>query len=258
MADLHVTGHIVGDNYSMEGHGTAGDVAGTLYETPDTQEYPIGTRIVREDGAVFRYGMTAAAITPGKLVSPDLSGSALVDDDNIFSVTAGYNTIGLKSLRIDDAGVSAAVNEWAGATLIITDDTGEGHAYHVKSNTVTASNVTFVELFSPLLVGLDATSDACIVGLPWRELVTATLTDNFPCGVAMASLADNDFGWFQTWGVAAVLCEGAVTINSMVTLGDTIAGAVQVQDAYTEPVVGHSIQAGDDTGYISVMIKLYP
>lgn len=64
------------------------------------------------------------------------------------------------------------------------------------------------------------------------------------------------YGWVQTRGVSTVLQDssgGAFTIGCTVTLSDGTAGACQVMDAYTEPIVGTVIDFGTQNGCHAVI-----
>jgi len=69
------------------------------------------------------------------------------------------------------------------------------------------------------------------------------------------SVTANYYAWVQTRGIATVLSDGAVAIGVNLTLSDGVAGAVQLKDAETEPLVGYACFASDDTGFVGV--KLY-
>ncbi len=267
MPDLHLNGTVVGHNYLMDGKGTVGIV--DIYATPTTQEFPLGTRIVREDGAVFRYTQAAGAMNRGVVASADVSAVGLVDTDAIFAAAgSGFNSTDDNVVRISSTDVSGiAVDIWAGGTLHITDDDGEGYAYHIRSNTVTASNVTDVTLFENLQAALTTDSDGAVTGLQWRESVIANNgSDEVPNGICVATFADNDFGWLQTWGIGTVLCDGVCLAGAPATLSDGVNGAAQdlggggtdAADLVSEAFLGVFTVDGDDTGHTGISIQLHP
>jgi len=243
---------------------------GNLYSVDSNPKYDIGHRVSTGDGRVFRYGQVGVATARGLLVSQDLSTTSLVDTDNIVVVPASAvavpgevvkpGAIGSKYVEITLA--AKTVNQFEGAYLMITDDAGEGYTYRIKGNTATDNPVTGnlrLELYDKLQVALTAASDIAILGSMYSDLKAADATDPAVAGVTVANFAAAGWGWIQTWGPCAVLQDGAaIGVGSSVTLSDGVAGAVQTQDAYTEPLVGYGIIDGDDTGHGVIFLQVAP
>jgi hypothetical protein len=51
------------------------------------------------------------------------------------------------------------------------------------------------------------------------------------------------------------LADGSIAIGDNLTLSDGVAGAVQLKDAETEPLVGFATFAPDNTGHVGVAIQ---
>ena len=115
-------------------------------------------------------------------------------------------------------------------------------------------------MYDPIHVALDTASDIFIQGNQYNQLIGATTTDILVAGVAPIAFTANYYGWFQTAGIATVLMETNGTavpaIGDNVTLGDGTTGAVQLQDAYTEPLVGVAINVGTTGAFIGVILRL--
>lgn len=255
------TGRIVANSYRVNGQAIAGSP--DLYATPDTQKWPIGTRLTNDDGRVWRYGYVDTAVNRGCLAAPDFSDSGLADVDN--SIVAA--SAGALSVTVSSASLNVAARVLAGGTLHTTDDNGEGYSYKILDNTVSASNLTAITIADGLQVALTTNTDAAIVPLIWDDLLTATIgTDCLLAGVAMGTSAAGDYGWFQTWGPATVLDDGGTTLGAVCTLSDGTAGAVQdlggggttAADLKTEMIVGYIMIAGDTGGHCVVMLQLWP
>jgi hypothetical protein len=252
-------GVIVGNGYRITG-GRPDSGPVNLYVNEAVQTQPVGALLERADGARFRYVKSGAAVNRGLIVAPDFSETGIVDTDNaLVAAGSGFNAVDNVKVRISSTDVSSiAKDEWAGGYLHTTDDTGEGYVYRIMGNTATAANVTDVFLYDKIQVALDTTTDIEVTPLPWWKVVAAVAgTDALPLGgVTMATLTSAYYGWVQTRGVGTVLCDLAVSINSVLTLSDGVAGAAQVQDAYTEPIIGYSLHASDDQGHGAVFITI--
>ncbi len=223
-----------------------------------TPQHVIGTRIQRQDGNEYVYSHFGADTNRGILVASDASESSVVDTDNAViapasAQTTSDGTIGSKFIELTLASVTAA--QFAGGYFITTDDTGEGYTYRIKGNTATGNPTTGnirVELYDPLQVALDATTDLAIQGSLYANLEAGTAaTDVAVSGVTVSTMDVSvaAYGWVQTKGIVGILQDGVVVIGDVVTLSDGVAGAVQSKDAQTEPQVGHCVIAGDDTGH---------
>lgn len=249
-----------------------------IYEVNATPKYPVGFGFERSDGAKFRYvhyGTTAAA---GRLFAQDVSESSLVDtDDVIIAPSATYKvpsepgniypgSIGSHYVVITLASTTA--DQYAGGYFITTDDTGEGYTYRIIGNTATndpATGKIRLQLYKPLKVALDATTDFCIVGSLYANLEIATAaTDMWIAGVVMSAVGTAGYyGWVQTKGVVGILQDdSAVAVGDMVTLSDNVDGAVQVaagggtsiSDLIAEHILGYCAIVGDSTGQSGIVL----
>ena len=243
-----------------------------VYEAHATPRFAIGTKMERQDGNVYRYCHFGADTNRGVLVSTDQSESSLVDTDNaVIAPVATYQmpdeqsgvypgAIGSRYVVMTLASTTA--DQYAGAYFMTTDDTGEGYTFRVISNTATdtpASGLIRLKLDKPLQVALDTTTDVCIQGSPYANLELANAaTDDIVAGVTVRTMdvSAASYGWIQTKGIVGVLDDGGVTIGHILTLSDGVDGAVQNQDAYTEPIVGYACIAGDSTGHSAIKLML--
>jgi len=240
---------------------------GNIYTSSTTPLYAVGTKVVRGDGNEYVYAHFGAASAAGTIVAQDLSESANVDADNIViapasAVAVPGETIQPGALNSRYAQITLAsitADQFAGGYLHITDDTGEGLQYRIKGNTATddpASGDIRVELYDPIQVALDATSDFAITGSVYANLEPATAaTDNLVAGVTVAAQAAADYGWVQTKGVATVLTDGVVVVTEGVMTG-SVAGSVAAVAALTDYAIGQVIHVGDDTGHSAILLRL--
>ena len=247
-------------NNRVGGEGIGSKAGQGIYDESSTAKYPIGEKLELADGRVFRYGYTAAAINRGLLVSQDVSATLVVETDGAIVASSGDYALSAGSSMVEITLGAGTENQYAGGYLQITDDAGEGHQYRIKSNTArgdtSSGNVGFT-LYDPIEVALDASAtDLAIVGNPWYNVVGATAgTDYIVAGVTPISFSANYYGWFQTAGIALILSDTAIAIGDNLTLSDGVAGAVQLKDAETEPLVGFACYAPDDTGHVGVGLQ---
>ena len=240
-----------------------------IYSVSTAPQFPVGFKVERGDGNTYRYAHLGAATGPGLVVSQDLSESSVVDSDNL--VVAGSAVIGTKELKFVLA--STTLNQFAGAYLSITDDTGEGYQYRIAGNTAAATvdgtaNVVIMTLLDPLKVALDATSDIAITANRYANLEAATPGTDFDVvGVTCADFTAGSYGWLVTKGRATILTEGTTVLGAPVGLSASAAGAVAplvaagatiatVILAVNKLRIGRCIAAGDNTGYSSFDINL--
>ena len=79
-------------------------------------------------------------------------------------------------------------------------------------------------------------------------------TDYIISGVTTRVMQAEYYGWVQTTGVCTILADGSIAIGDNLTLSDGVAGAVQLKDAETEPLVGQALFAPDNTGHVGVRL----
>lgn len=258
--DSRFTNAIVGQ--SQVGGGV------NLYDSSTECKLPVGQLFIRGDGAKFRYAHFGATTAAGQLTSQDISESTVADTDNSVIAPAAAVAVAGENIQPGDIGshyvqftlAAATADMLAGGYFHTTDDTAEGHVYRVKGNTATDDPATGdirIELYDPIQVAMDATTDVIVTGNLYANLEPSTTTDTFAAGVAMVVQAAADYGWVQTAGVATVQTEGTVVLGSGVITAPTDAGAVApaVETDILERV-GVCLVVGDDTGFSSIKLTL--
>lgn len=247
-----------------------------VYDINDVPKFAVGTGFTRSDGAKFRYVHAGAATNRGVIVAHDFSESSVDDTDNsLIAPSATYQVdgepngvypgaVGSRYVVMTLAGASA--DQYAGGTLHITDDVGEGFTYRIKGNTATddpATGKVRFELYDKIQVALTATTDCSIVGSMYANLETAgTGTDGLAVGVTCASLTATDpWGWIQTYGKATVLCDTAGTAGMAAQVSQNVAGSYAPASldgtaAHNYPIVGYIVTPGDTTGHGVIFLQL--
>lgn len=180
----------------------------------------------------YRQNVKGSAFAAG-----DLASRLLEVETNI---TAGSTT--------SATGTWNGADDHIGALFIVHDDAGgagaapEGEAAIVSANTAT---VVTLDPNVPLSTSLAANDDVTILS---PGLVNSAANDpNFRvCGIAMAAVADNGYGWFQFQGIHPAAKHAASSFIS----GDALKAGTAVVETFgtATAVVGGT--AGTGIGYV--------
>ena len=233
--------------------GPSSGVSQGLYEESSTQQGDVGAMRELADGRRFRYSYFVSATAAGLLVSQDVSATAVVETDNIVTAADAAAT----KVTITDSGTlgSATADQYAGGYLHTTDDAGEGYTYRIRGNTAASSNAVDFTLYDGLVIAVTTATDVAITGSLYGSVHGATAgTDYIISGVTNRVMQASYYGWVQTTGVCTILADGTIAIGDNLTLSDGVAGAVQLKDAETEPLVGQATFAPDNTGHVGVRL----
>lgn len=250
---------------------------GNIFRLEANPVLPVGFRVARADGNVYRYAHFGAATTTGLICSQDLSEVANVDSDNAMVAPASANntndgTINSRFIEITNTGATA--DQFAGGYLITTDDTGEGYTYRIKGNTaagVPATGNYRLELYEPLVVAIDATTDFAIIACLWNNLEAASTTDCALAGVSQrTTTAALPYAFVQTWGVCGITQDanvgatGDIATLSSLTSGNVgrfaadSVGTVAGQTVASDAIIGYYLDAGDATGQSTIYLQIAP
>lgn len=232
--------------------------------TGTTKLQPLDTRMILPDGRVFRYGSAGEAIGAGQLCM-QAAGVADHDMDVPVEIAAA---VGDEKIYLDVPTTDVTKDQYADGYVYINDDDGEGHIYRIKENPacdVSESDEAEFDLAEPIAEALTTDSLAGLMANPYSsvEVFDVDDIDGPPVGVAAAEIASGSYGWFQTWGYAAVLAGAQVPVlGDPVMPADTAAddGHVEVLDIATvAPTVGiAALIAPVDTDYGVIFLTIAP
>ena len=192
------------------------------------QLYPCGTRMVLGDGRVFYYGQTDGAQTAGAVCQSSV-------DVAHHSMALAVNTaaVGDKSLSITLLGTAATADQYKDGYVYIDDGAsgGQGHIYKIRQHDAVSGGAagTF-NLYDgdAIAVAFVAATTVGLVKNPYLDfIVFPTTATGHPVGVAATDFDDDDYGWLQTWGPAAVLCDVVSVVGNHVRVSDNTAGATE-------------------------------
>lgn len=214
----------------------------------------LGEQVRAADGRAWRYGSAASTVTIGNL------NQAPAPVANHANMTTAAAAIGATQVTVTPGATAGNANIYAEGYLVVNDVTGQGNSYKVSGHAAITSSTAFVvNLFDPIRVALDSTSQTTLVHNAYNLHVEATVTTTRGSGVSQATMAAGDFGWLQHQGVASVLIGSAATLGS--PLSAESSGKVNdVADLYgasaTNIVAWASIQAGVATEYNPVYLQI--
>ena len=242
-------------------YGTIWGDFGDEKVTGTTQLHPLSTRMVLPDGRVFYYGQTDGAQTAGAICQ-----SAVGVANHDMDLATNTASAGDKSVTVTVGGTAATEDQYKDGYLYVNDGTGEGHIYKIRQHdAIDSSGSGAINLYDgdPIATGFAA---ATIVGLaknPYKDfIVFPTTATGHPVGVAATDFDDDDYGWLQTWGPAAVLCDVAFVIGNHVRVSDNTAGSGEPldRDGSAEDEVSIGIASliapvTTDYGYVNLTIN---
>lgn len=194
-----------------------------IWESSATAKHKLGTRMQLADGRVFYYSLNGAvAGVAGNCMETK---AAIANHTNV-NFTAAY-AIGATTVSLEDGGTAAVANQYAEGWFFVTDGTGEGHAYKVRSNVATSGsagdNLTMT-LYDPLRVAVVAsgTSEGSVTFNPYYGLIKSATVTNMVVGIVNFVATASQYFWLQTWGPTVVLNSADIsTIGEPLTVHTT-------------------------------------
>ncbi len=222
-----------------------------IYKTSSNKgPHMLGTRMVLDDGRVFRYSKSgAAAITIGKVCGHQVI-PANLGSDNLCSGAAarttaqwdaGTHTVIVATTASATTAFHIYANRYDDGYLWVTDQGGEGQLLQIRTHGVSTSSgstgVTFTMYDEDLLtVALTTASQyGLLPNIYSRVLTHAVNGAGVAIGVAPIAVGANKYFWLQTWGPCPVLTgiklpvagdQVCVICNTGGTTMDGVAGAV--------------------------------
>jgi len=259
-----------------------------LFRQDSEPKLAVGVLARRADGNLYVYSHFGAACTAGHVVSPDLNESAYIYTANAVVATGSSfqqpdesngtypGMIGSRYVVVLLGTVAA--DTYAGGYLDIAGGTGVGYTYRIKGNKASNGTATTLELYDPIKVGLDATSDLIVGPSLYANLehaLYATTNNSVAVGVTVADITTaGNYGWILKEGVIGIrgyTAMGSETLvqGDMVTLSSANAGQVvsfghgvgggtaPTQSSIVNPIIGVCVlPVGANSQHILVKVKL--
>lgn len=244
-------------------------------------KYPIGWRISRADGNIFRYAYVGTATNAGHLVGQTTTsggatyGAAVVVAPASAVIVEAERPItpgSVGSHFVEVTIASIAANKYQGGYLVVTRGTGLGETYRIVGNTATNTPATGnlrIQLAEPIKVALTAATGIIIVPSIYNDLAAATTTTTSVAGVLMSTTTSTNLWAFVcTRGVVGcaedatnTVGQGQMVVASRVTAG-SYATAVSspstiLAGALNSPIIGYSITpAGSSSRVGTIYLQL--
>lgn len=225
-----------------------------IFVENSVQQMDLGARVSTADGREFVYVKAGGtALVAGKLQQAP----AVVANHQNIAVAAAA-AIGATSVTVTLGATLATANQYAGGTMTVSDATGEGHIYTIKSHPAAdsaASLVLTLDDNDAIRVALDTTSEVCLLpNLYNGVIINPTTFTNKPVGVAVKNITAAYFGFIQTKGIVAGLnADAALTVGSAISPSNATAGGFE-NGVIAQGFVGSALQTGVDTEYRSIYI----
>jgi len=213
-----------------------------------TPVHKVGTRIVSDDGRVFRYVQAGLAdLVAGNVVQ----GPALVTAH--LATVATATAIGAKTLTITPGATLGTVNQYADGIMSVDTGPGNGYTYSVLSHPAFATSTAFtLTLKDPIQVALSTASRLGLVANKYRGVIQfpVTTATGPVVGVATYIITASQYGWIQTYGHCSVLISGTPAMGAAVMTPSAVAGSAIIlttTNLVVAQLVGYMAQIGVDT-----------
>ena len=242
-------------------YGRIGGDYGDEKVTGTTQLHPLGTSMELPDGRVYYYVQADGAITAGKICQSPVEVANHGHDLAVNTASAGD-----KSLAITLGATAATEDQYKDGYVFTNDETAEGHVYKIRTHLAVGSGAegTFhLHDGDSIAVAFVAGTEVGLVKNPYKDFIVYPTTGTGHCvGVTATDIADDEYGWLQTSGVAAVLIDGTVALGNHVRSSDGTAGAVELLDrdagSEVEESIGvatHVVCATTEYGMVDLRIR---
>ena len=218
-----------------------------IFDSHSLPRYAVGMGFTRSDGNKFRYCHFGAVTEIAESVATDRSEGGISGTNVVINPTSAVAVnfesanAGAIGSHFVQATLTANANQFAGGYLVINGGTGVGITYRIKGNTATndptTSDMRF-QLYKPIAVALDQTSDIIAVPSPYSNLepsttlVAGTVTgDQGVRGISVVGHSAPSYGWICTHGTIGVVTEANVTAGVAVVQGGR-AGTLKAQEIF--------------------------
>jgi len=224
--------------------------------SPNETEHEPGDPVYLSDGRVFRFAVVGASnISKGKL---QLAPAHITNHDNCAVAAA---PIGSTVVTVTPGATGANANVYSYGYMVVNAGPGAGQTYKISSHpTITASTAFNLTLFDPINTALTTSSKVCLMHNTYNGVVQGTSSTQTPAGVPLVDMPAGYYGWLQTRGIAAVLCDTITSLGGYQIASGSVPGAVTDQTDVTAPItqrwVGWAPVAGVNGEYRPVFLMI--
>lgn len=217
----------------------------TVTSESSTKQEKLGSRVRTPDGREFVYAQdSGSGQTAGQLA---VNADEVANHVNIAVAAAA--AIGDTKVSVTLGATAATADQYGDGYLVVNDANGEGQTVPIAGHAAIASAGTgTIVLAEPLTQALTTSSQVQLVQ-PWSTKTSVADQADRAVGVPAIDVTASYYHWTQVKGHAAVLADEAVTKGLALTIGSSVAGAVEAADLVGEQVIGVAEQALVDTEY---------
>ena len=228
----------------------------TSITDPLGNNIPLGSVLYYGD-RVFRYGLAGGvALTAGKLVQTYVATAA---DHQDLAPTAAV-AAGKYAISVETAGTDLTLNQYAGGYLYVNDVTGEGQCLKIASNpahTHSSDPSVVITCHDALATAITTSSKVSLIKDPWSGVVVAPAAETGAVmGVPVVDMDASAYGWFQTYGPAAVLTVGTLVLGHNAVRSATVAGGVAPATSDILDIVGTVMLVDVTTDYSLIKLNI--
>lgn len=243
-----------------------------------TQQHPLGTRGRTQDGCMYVYARAGAS----DLVAGNVIQSAAIIAGHLTlapHTTTGGTTPGSTSIAVTCVS-AVSTGFYNDGYAIVASGSGQGTRYLIANCPVVSTGATGVftlygEDAIPTITNMTiaTSSKISLVPNPYMNVIQApaTTASNGIAGVCTYPITATQFGWLQTWGLAAVLSNDTAAAGAPVVGVATTAGRVEGIVSATSgatatffgnltkgPVIGFMVAAGVQGEVRPVFLTIAP
>jgi len=219
-------------------------------------DIPLGSILYYGD-RVFRYGLAGGvALTAGKLVQTAVGTKA---DHQDLAPTAAV-AAGEYAISVETAGTDLTANQYKDGYLYVNDGAGEGQCMKIASNPAhdhSADPSVVITTYDALATAVATSSKVSLIADPWSAVLVAPAAETGAAmGVPVVDMAASAYGWFQTYGPAAVLTAGTIVLGHNVVRSAGVAGAVAPATSDILDIVGTCMLVDVTTDYSLIKLNI--
>jgi len=219
-------------------------------------DIPLGSVLYYGD-RVFRYGLAGGvALTAGKLVQTAVGTKA---DHQDLAPTAAV-AAGEYEISIETAGTDLTANQYKDGYLYVNDGAGEGQCMKIASNPAhdhSSDPSVVITTYDALATAVATSSKVSLIADPWSAVLVAPAAETGAAmGVPVVDMAASAYGWFQTYGPAAVLTAGTIVLGHNVVRSAGVAGAVAPATSDILDIVGTCMLVDVTTDYSLIKLNI--
>jgi hypothetical protein len=247
---------------------------GEQFNNYDTRRWPLGTRMVLQDGRRFAFVEAGGtALATGKVQQ-----SEVPDPDHDTLAVQAAGSAGDRTISLTNGTDAIEANLYADGFAATEAAAGASEGYLLKVDLTHDSLAASATVSLPLAAGyglplaINTSDTITLVKNPYADVIVAPAPpEALIVGVATSPTPANNWGWVQTWGPCAALVTGTMVIGGRVSASGTVTnttGALEssgVLITATAPTVaqiteilecGWCMETAPDTGYGMVFLKI--